>query len=580
MRYALTGALLLAFLFCLWLMRRGWRRRAERHADLPVLPVPPETTGDDVVPPLEGLYLGTTEAGAWLERVTAQGLGGRADASLRLVPEGLVVLREGEPDAFVPRADLLGAEVTDAQAGKWIGEGGVLLVTWRLGGIDVDSGFRAHDHSLHGVWASAVNALAPALPATPVARAEAAPVEAAPPAPTVAKPAPPAPAPPVVPPVARPAAPALLGRAVPPALLVLEDGRSFTGTAYGAVGETFGEAVFNTGMTGYQETLTDPSYHRQVVVQTAPHIGNTGVNAYDDESGRIWVAGYVVRDPARVASSWRAERGLDGELKRQGIVGIGGVDTRAVTRHLRDKGAMRCAVSSTGETADEVLAKVLASPSMAGADLAREVSTPQPYVVPANGERRFRVAALDLGMKRSIPAYLAYFGCEVHVLPATATADDILATDPDGVFLSNGPGDPAATQYAVEALRGVLGRRPVFGICLGHQLLGRALGLGTYKLTFGHRGVNQPVQDVETKRVAITSHNHGFAVALPDSPATAFGHVEVSHVDLNDGVVEGLRCRDVPAFSVQFHPEAAAGPHDSTGLFEAFTDLMATGVRL
>ena len=364
----------------------------------------------------------------------------------------------------------------------------------------------------------------------------------------------------------------------PPALLVLEDGRTFEGEAYGAVGETFGEAVFNTGMTGYQETLTDPSYHRQVVVQTAPHIGNTGVNTVDDESGRIWVAGYVVRDPARVASSWRAERGLDAELKRQGVVGIGGVDTRAITRHLRDKGAMRCAVSSTGESADEVLRKVLASPSMAGADLAREVSTERPYVVPASGDRRFRVAALDLGMKRSIPAYLAHYGCEVHVLPATASADDVLAVSPDGVFLSNGPGDPAATGYAVDTLRGVLGRVPVFGICLGHQLLGRALGLGTYKLVFGHRGVNQPVQDVHSRQVAITSHNHGFAVAMPESPETAFGRVEVSHVDLNDGVVEGLRCLDVPAFSVQFHPEAAAGPHDSTGLFAAFADLMGARV--
>ncbi|HEU0132847.1 MAG TPA: glutamine-hydrolyzing carbamoyl-phosphate synthase small subunit [Mycobacteriales bacterium] len=371
----------------------------------------------------------------------------------------------------------------------------------------------------------------------------------------------------------------MVGRAARPALLVLEDGRSFRGEAYGAAGEALGEAVFNTGMTGYQETLTDPSYHRQVVVMTAPHIGNTGVNDADDESGRIWVAGYVVRDPARVASSWRAERGLDAELKRQGVVGIGGVDTRAVTRHLRERGAMRCAVSSTGDDADTVLARVLASPSMSGADLAREVSTAQPYVVPASGDRRHRVAALDLGMKRSIPAYLAHHGCEVHVLPATATAAEILATEPDGVFLSNGPGDPAATEYAVDALRGVLGRRPVFGICLGHQLLGRALGLGTYKLTFGHRGVNQPVQDLATKRVAITSHNHGFAVAAPTAPETAFGRVAVSHVDLNDGVVEGLRCLDVPAFSVQYHPEAAPGPHDGSGLFAEFAALMA-GARV
>ena len=545
-RTLLTLGLLLAFLGCLALMRRGWQRRAARQAGLPGLAEPPATLGPDVVAPLVGLYLGTTESGAWLDRIAAQGLGGRAAARLRLVPEGIVVVREGSPNGFIPRADVLRAEVTEAQAGKWIGEGGVLLLTWRLGGIEVDSGFRADDHGRHGEWARAVAGL---------------------PDPAAAAPAERAPAP-------RPTAAPLVGRAVPPALLVLEDGRSFRGEGYGAVGETFGEAVFNTGMTGYQETLTDPSYHRQVVVQTAPHIGNTGVNDVDDESGRIWVAGYVVRDPSRVASSWRAQRGLDAELRRYGVVGIGGVDTRAVTRHLRERGAMRCAISSTGESADEVLAKVLASPSMVGADLAREVSTESAYVVPAVGERRFRVAALDVGMKRSITSYLATNGCEVTVLPATATADDVLATDPDGVFVSNGPGDPAATTYAVEALRGVLGRRPVFGICLGHQLLGRALGLGTYKLTFGHRGLNQPVQDVETKQVAITSHNHGFAVAAPDSPETEFGRVAVSHVDLNDGVVEGLRCLDVPAFSVQYHPEAAAGPHDAAGLFERFVESM------
>ncbi|MDQ1712494.1 MAG: carbamoyl-phosphate synthase small subunit [Frankiaceae bacterium] len=537
MRYALSLALLAAFLCCVALMRRGWRRRAGRDAGLPALPQPPATLGADVVPPLVGLYLGTTRSGGWLARVAANGLGDRANARLRLVPEGVVVVREGSADGFIPRADLVGATVTDAQAGKWVGDGGVLLLSWRLGGLDLDSGFRADDHSIHRRWADAL----------------------------------------------RPKAfgASLGGKARRPALLLLEDGRTFHGESYGAAGEAFGEAVFNTGMTGYQETLTDPSYHRQVVVMTAPHIGNTGVNAADDESARIWVAGYVVRDPARVASSWRAESGLDAELKRQHVVGIGGVDTRAVTRHLRDKGAMRCAVSSTGDAPDDVLARVLASPSMAGADLAREVTTKQPYVVPAAGERRFRVAALDVGMKRSIPAYLARAGCEVHVLPATATAAEILATSPDGVFVSNGPGDPAATEYAVEALRGVLGRRPVFGICLGHQLLGRALGLGTYKLAFGHRGVNQPVQDLATKKVAITSHNHGFAVATPEGePATAFGRVAVSHVDLNDGVVEGLRCLDVPAFSVQYHPEAAPGPHDAAGLFVEFADLMArTGIH-
>jgi carbamoyl-phosphate synthase small subunit len=372
-------------------------------------------------------------------------------------------------------------------------------------------------------------------------------------------------------------APAFVRRDRRPALLVLEDGRAFRGEAFGADGEVFGEAVFNTGMTGYQETLTDPSYHRQVVVMTAPHIGNTGVNDEDPESGQIWVAGYVVRDPARVSSNWRATRSLDDELRAQGIVGISGVDTRAITRHLRDKGAMRCAVSTVEADVDALVGRVLDSPDMTGADLAREVTTPEPYVVPAIGERRFTVAAVDLGMKRSTPRYLSQYGCDVHVLPATATSDELLSLEPDGVFFSNGPGDPAATQYAVDAMRGVLGHRPVFGICLGHQMLARALGLETYKLQFGHRGVNQPVQDVVTKRVAITSHNHGFAAKMPadgvaDGP---FGKAVVSHVDLNDGVVEGLRCIDLPAFSVQYHPESAPGPHDATGLFQAFADLMA-----
>ncbi len=365
--------------------------------------------------------------------------------------------------------------------------------------------------------------------------------------------------------------------ATAPAVLVLEDGRTFRGQAYGAVGETFGEAVFNTGMTGYQETLTDPSYHRQVVVMTAPHIGNTGVNDEDPESRRIWVSGYVVRDPSRVASSWRARRSLDDELAAQQVVGISGVDTRALTRHLRERGAMRVAVSSVETDPDALLERVLASPGMLGADLAVQVSTPEPYVVAARGERRWVVAALDLGIKASTPRYLAERGCEVHVLPATATADDLLAVNPDGVFFSNGPGDPATADYAVEAMRGVLGVKPVFGICFGNQVLGRALGFGTYKLKYGHRGVNQPVQDRTTGQVAITSHNHGFAVDAPLEGAaqTPYGRVEVSHVDLNDDVVEGLVCHDVPAFSVQYHPEAAPGPHDATGLFDRFAALMA-----
>jgi carbamoyl-phosphate synthase small subunit len=362
-----------------------------------------------------------------------------------------------------------------------------------------------------------------------------------------------------------------------PAILVLEDGRSFRGEAYGATGTTFGEAVFTTGMTGYQETLTDPSFHRQVVVQTAPHIGNTGLNDDDPESRRIWVSGYVVRDPARVPSSWRSVRSLDDGLAAAGVVGISGVDTRALTRHLRTRGAMRVGVSSETTDVDTLLEQVLASPDMLGADLAGQVTTPEPYVVKALGDKRFTVAAVDLGIKASTPRYLAKLGCEVHVMPATATAEDLLAVSPDGLFFSNGPGDPATADGPVAALQGVLGVKPVFGICFGNQVLGRALGFGTYKLRFGHRGVNQPVQDRVTGRVAITSHNHGFAVDAPldEMTDTGYGRVEVSHVDLNDRVVEGLRCLDVPAFSVQYHPEAAPGPHDATGLFDRFADLMA-----
>ena len=364
------------------------------------------------------------------------------------------------------------------------------------------------------------------------------------------------------------------------AVLVLEDGRSWRGHSYGAVGTTLGEAVFATGMTGYQETLTDPSYHRQVVVMTAPHIGNTGVNDEDGESSRIWVAGYVVRDPARRASNWRSRRELADELTAQGVVGISHVDTRAITRHLRERGAMRVGVFSGGAAdrpVEQLLAQVLAAPAMTGADLAGEVSTPHPYVVPAIGEHRFTVAAIDLGIKAMTPHRMAERGMDVHVLPATATLADIRATGADGVFFSNGPGDPGAAEHPVELLCEVLtAGLPFFGICFGNQLLGRALGFGTYKLGYGHRGINQPVLDQATGRVEVTAHNHGFAVDAPlDTISdTPFGRVEVSHVGLNDGVVEGLRCLDVPAFSVQYHPEAAAGPHDAGYLFDRFADLM------
>jgi carbamoyl-phosphate synthase small subunit len=355
---------------------------------------------------------------------------------------------------------------------------------------------------------------------------------------------------------------------VEPALLVLEDGRVFRGRAYGAIGETFGEAVFTTGMSGYQETLTDPSYHRQVVVQTSPHIGNYGVNDDDAESRRIWVAGYVVRDPSRVASNWRSERTLDHDLVEQGIVGISDIDTRALTRHLRERGAMRVGVFS-GETArhpvEELLARVRTSPEMVGASLADEVSVEEEYVVPAVGTTRFVVAAVDLGIKGATPRHMSERGIEVHVLPSTTTPERMLEVGVDGVFFSNGPGDPATADHAVALVRAALeARRPLFGICFGNQLLGRALGFGTYKLKYGHRGINVPVLDRVSGTVEITAQNHGFAVAAPIDRVseTPYGHAEVSHICLNDDVVEGLRCLDVPAFSVQYHPEAAAGPHD------------------
>ena len=387
----------------------------------------------------------------------------------------------------------------------------------------------------------------------------------------------------------------------PEAILVLEDGTTLRGEGFGARGETFGEMVFNTGMTGYQETLTDPSYAGQIVAMTAPHIGNTGVNDEDPESRRIWVSGYVVREPARVASSWRARRGLDTELEAQGITGIAVPGTRALTMRIRERGAMRAAVSTVEDDPRQLLERVLASPGMTGADLARTVTTPHPYTVspPPGTATRYRVAAVDLGIKASTPRHMALRGIEVHMLPATVTAAEILALDPDGVFFSNGPGDPAAAGYAVDATEGVLeAGLPLFGICFGSQILGRAIGLSTYKLRYGHRGVNQPVMDLATGRVYITSHNHGFAAALPsgadtsrETPAswahvppgarepfeTPFGEAVVSHVNLNDGVVEGIRLLDRPAFSVQYHPEAAPGPHDAVDLFDEFAALMAEG---
>jgi carbamoyl-phosphate synthase small subunit len=415
------------------------------------------------------------------------------------------------------------------------------------------------------------------------------------------------------------------------AMLVLEDGTTLRGKGFGAHGETFGEMVFNTGMTGYQETLTDPSYCGQIVAMTAPHIGNTGVNDEDPESRRIWVSGYVVREPARLASSWRARRGLNEELRAQGITGIAVQGTRALTMRIREQGAMRAAVSTVEDDPDKLLGRVLASPGMTGADLARVVSTPHPYTVspPPGTKVSHRVVAVDLGIKAATPRNMAERGIEVRVVPATVTGEEILAASPDGVFFSNGPGDPAAAGYAVAAMRGVLAAGvPTFGICLGSQILALALGLKTYKLRYGHRGVNQPVMDLASGRVYITSHNHGFAADLPPeagevsgSPESAgaseaargdwgdgqshqmantapgaaenggtqwahvpagarepfgtpYGEAVVSHVNLNDGVVEGIRLLDRAAFSVQYHPEAAPGPHDAVDLFDQFRTLM------
>lgn len=364
------------------------------------------------------------------------------------------------------------------------------------------------------------------------------------------------------------------------AKLVLEDGLTLTGEAYGAVGETVGEAVFCTAMTGYQETLTDPSYHRQVVIMTAPHIGNTGVNDEDDESSQMWVAGFVVRDPARRVSNWRSTNTLHQRLAEENVVGISGVDTRALTKHLRDRGVMRVGIFS-GDAAknsdSELLAKVQDAPRMAGANLTDEVSTSKTYVVPAQGERKFTVAALDLGIKGMTPELMSQRGLEVHVMPSNSTLADIKAINPDGVFFSNGPGDPSAMTGPIALLKEILAEKiPFFGICMGNQMFGRALDLPTYKLQFGHRGINQPVLDRETGKVEITAQNHGFAVKAPaDTFETPYGPGEVTHISLNDQVVEGLKLVDVPAFSVQYHPEAAAGPHDSAYLFDRFVELMS-----
>jgi carbamoyl-phosphate synthase small subunit len=362
------------------------------------------------------------------------------------------------------------------------------------------------------------------------------------------------------------------------AFLVLDDGRIFEGSSWAFEGTTFGEAVFQTGMTGYQETLTDPSYHKQVVVMTAPHIGNTGMNTQDNESKKIWVSGFVVRNPSPITSNWRSEISLEKELIDQKIVGISGVDTRALTRHLRDRGAMRVGIfSGQSLTREEMVIEVRKQPQMSGSYLSEDVSTKQSYVVAAQGEKKFTVAAIDLGIKGATPRALSIRGVETHVMPYNVSFKEISDLNPDGVFLSNGPGDPATMTATIDSVREILlAEIPIFGICFGHQILGRALGFETYKLQFGHRGINQPVIDKNTNKVEITAHNHGFALKAPTDGifSTVFGTGEVTHVCLNDGVVEGLQLLERAAFSVQYHPEAAAGPHDADYLFDRFIDLM------
>ena len=373
----------------------------------------------------------------------------------------------------------------------------------------------------------------------------------------------------------------------PEALLVLEDGTAYRGEGFGAGGTTFGEVVFNTALTGYQEVLTDPSYHRQLVVMTNPQQGNYGVNPTDVESSRVQVAGFVVREMSRRTSNHRATGSLTDYLEQAGVVGISEIDTRALTRRIRSVGAMRGGISTEVLDVDELLALVRRSPGMQGAELASEVSTTVPYDYPASpaGERApFSVVAYDFGIKTYILRLLADHGCAVRVVPGSTPAEEVLALQPDGVFLSNGPGDPATVRAGIAAIRSLLEHEmPTFGICLGHQLLGHAVGATTEKLRFGHHGTNQPVRAVDPMpggrhargSVEITSHNHGFAVVADSIPHDGrFGTVTQSHVSLNDGVNEGLRCHDVPAFSVQYHPEAGPGPHDARYLFDQFTELM------
>ncbi|CKP03594.1 carbamoyl-phosphate synthase small subunit [Mycobacterium tuberculosis] len=512
------------------LMMRGWRRRSERQAELlGDLPDVPEHVSSATVT-TRGLYVGATLSPAWNERVTVGDLGYRSKAVLTRYPSGIMVERARAQPIWIPTESIAAIRMERGVAGKVVAGIGILAIRWRLpSGTEIDVGFRADNRDEYQEW--------------------------------------------------------LEGTRLSKAVLVLEDGRVFTGRPFGATGQALGEAVFSTGMSGYQETLTDPSYHRQIVVATAPQIGNTGWNGEDSESRgeRIWVAGYAVRDPSPRASNWRATGTLEDELIRQRIVGIAGIDTRAVVRHLRSRGSMKAGVFSDGALAEpaDLIARVRAQQSMLGADLAGEVSTAEPYVVEPDGPpgvSRFTVAALDLGIKTNTPRNFARRGIRCHVLPASTTFEQIAELNPHGVFLSNGPGDPATADHVVALTREVLGAGiPLFGICFGNQILGRALGLSTYKMVFGHRGINIPVVDHATGRVAVTAQNHGFALQgeAGQSFATPFGPAVVSHTCANDGVVEGVKLVDGRAFSVQYHPEAAAGPHDAEYLFDQFVELMA-----
>ena len=355
------------------------------------------------------------------------------------------------------------------------------------------------------------------------------------------------------------------------AILVLEDGRTFHGESFGAVGETFGEMVFNTSMSGYQEILTDPSYAGQIVCMTYPLIGNYGTNPEDVESRRPWIEGFVVREASRIASNYRSTETLDTYLKRNNIVGIEHIDTRALVRHIRDKGAMRSGISTVDLDPKSLLNKILLTPEMQNRELASTVTVDTDYDYPALGTEKFHIVAYDFGVKTNSLREFAKFGCRVTVVPADTTADQTLALNPDGIFLSNGPGDPASMAKVVEEIKKLTeSQTPIFGICLGHQLLGEAFGAETYKLKFGHRGGNQPVKDLTTGKIEITAHNHGFAVDAGSLPAD----VEVTHINLNDQTIAGLRHKTLPVFSVQYHPESAPGPHDSEYLFERFIDLM------